>query len=167
MKVKQDKGYTLIEIGVGLIIIGIFIVIGSTLFNGAYNNYRLVEQRNIALSYAIQTIESYLMADLNALGIETNEQIIKSSYRTISNERLLNGYYGVPEDRIDNTTAAQNNMIIETKFRRIPAIIGAGSRIEVSDATVIKITVNVLYKVKAKDVEYSMISIDTIKVSDI
>lgn len=58
MKLKSNSGYSLMEIGIALIIVGIFMTISVSLLSGSNENYRIIEQRNTALSYAIKVIES-------------------------------------------------------------------------------------------------------------
>lgn len=64
---RSQKGYSLIEIGIGLLIIAVFSFFSIALFNGCYNNYRVIQQRNIAMAHAVSTIEEVLQTDLNAL----------------------------------------------------------------------------------------------------
>lgn len=64
---KSQNGYSLIEIGIGLLIIAVFSFFSIALFNGCYNNYRVIQQRNIAMSHAVSTIEEVLQSDLNTL----------------------------------------------------------------------------------------------------
>lgn len=61
MNIKSQKGYSVLEIGVGLIIISIFMVCSVTMLKGTYENYRLVEQNNLAISYAIKGVERELL----------------------------------------------------------------------------------------------------------
>ena len=49
MRLKSQRGYSLVEVGVGLVLISIFMVCGVTMLKGTYNTYRLVEQKNIAM----------------------------------------------------------------------------------------------------------------------
>ena len=58
MKFKSNAGYSLIEIGIALVIVGIFMTSSITLLSASNENYRMIEQRNIALSYAIKVIEA-------------------------------------------------------------------------------------------------------------
>lgn len=55
--IKSQKGFSLIEIGVAIIVVTLFMGLNISLYNGAYNNYRIVLQRNRALAYAIEEIE--------------------------------------------------------------------------------------------------------------
>ena len=58
MLFKSNKGYSLIEIGIAIIIVGIFMVASVSLLAASNDNYRRIEQRNIALSYAMQAMET-------------------------------------------------------------------------------------------------------------
>ena len=60
---KSNKGYSLIEIGVGILILTVFLLVSLGLFNGAYNNYRRIKQRNIAVNAAVTQIETMLQMD--------------------------------------------------------------------------------------------------------
>lgn len=71
MNLKSQKGYSLLEIGVGLIIITIFMICGVTMLKGTYNTYRLVDLKNIALSYLIKGTEKELL-DNDLISITDN-----------------------------------------------------------------------------------------------
>lgn len=57
MRLNSQKGYSLIEVGVGLILITIFMVCGATMLRGTYSTYRYIEQRNMVMAYLIKAIE--------------------------------------------------------------------------------------------------------------
>lgn len=61
MKFKSQKGYSLVEVGVGLVLISIFLSCAISMLSGTCANYRLVEQKNIAMSYLIKAVESELI----------------------------------------------------------------------------------------------------------
>ncbi len=63
MKFKSQSGFSLIEIGIALIISAIFMVSSITLLSASNENYRRMEQRNIALSYAMKAIEATLLEE--------------------------------------------------------------------------------------------------------
>ena len=65
MRLKSQKGYSLLEIGVGLILITIFMVCGVTMLKGTYNTYRYIEQRDLAMNYLIQSVEHELLPNAN------------------------------------------------------------------------------------------------------
>lgn len=65
---KSPKGYSLIEIVIGLAIITIFLVCTGSLINASFTNYRLILQRNEALDLAIREMEAVLQADTVTLG---------------------------------------------------------------------------------------------------
>lgn len=58
---KSQRGYSLIEIAIGLAIILIFLVSTGSLINASYTNYRLVLQRNEAMDIAIKYMENVLL----------------------------------------------------------------------------------------------------------
>lgn len=57
---KSSKGYSLVEIVIGLAIILIFLYSTGSLINASYTNYRLVLQRNEAMDFAISEMEKML-----------------------------------------------------------------------------------------------------------
>lgn len=61
---KSQKGFSLIEIGIALVLSGIFTVSCITLLSASNENYRMIEQRSIALSYAMKAIEASLLSDV-------------------------------------------------------------------------------------------------------
>ena len=65
---KSKKGYSLIEIAIGLAIIIIFLLCTGSLINAAFTNYRLILQRNEALDFAIREMEEILQSDYIELG---------------------------------------------------------------------------------------------------
>lgn len=60
---RQQKGYSLIEIVIGLAIITIFLLCTGSLINASYTNYRLIAQRDRALDLAIKYMEEALQND--------------------------------------------------------------------------------------------------------
>lgn len=65
--IKSQKGYSLIEIGVGLLILTVFLICSVALFNGCYNTYRMIQQRNVAVNYAVSAMEDMLQTDADIL----------------------------------------------------------------------------------------------------
>ena len=61
MNLKSQRGYSLLEIGVGLILITIFMICGVTMLKGTYNTYRYIEQRSLAMGYLVKSIEKELL----------------------------------------------------------------------------------------------------------
>ena len=61
MNLKSQKGNSLLEIGVGLVIIVVFMYYSVTMLKATYNTYRYVEQRNIVMGYLIKSIENALL----------------------------------------------------------------------------------------------------------
>lgn len=60
---KSQKGYSLIEIVVGLVVITLFLLTTGSLINASYTNYYLILQRNEAMDCAIKTMEEILSSD--------------------------------------------------------------------------------------------------------
>ena len=59
---KAKKGYSLIEIIIGLAIIIIFMIGTLSLINASYDRYRLILQRNEAMDFAIREMEEVLQS---------------------------------------------------------------------------------------------------------
>ena len=70
LKKNSQKGFSLIEIGIALVMTGIFMTCSITLLSASNENYRMIEQRSIALSYAMKAIEA---ATLNNVGINIDD----------------------------------------------------------------------------------------------
>ena len=64
---NSNKGYSLVEIGVGILILTVFLLVSLGMFSGAYNNYRRIKQRNMAVTSAVTQIETMLQMDANEL----------------------------------------------------------------------------------------------------
>ena len=64
MNLKSQKGYSLLEIGVGLVIIVVFMYYSVTMLKATYNTYRYIEQRNIIMTYLVKSIENELLDDI-------------------------------------------------------------------------------------------------------
>ena len=144
-KFKSEKGYSMIEIGIGLLIIAVFTIFSITIFNGCYNNHTVIKQRNIAISHAVREMERILQEkDLKVLGFEgmiEDESILDAAMSASAAERA-EGYYAVPEDTTENI---ENNMIRVTSYRRVPTL----NSNEAMDNTVLKVNIKVGYKTRA------------------
>lgn len=67
MNLNSNKGYSLIEIGIGILILTAFLICSMALFNGCYNTYRMIQQRNIAINQAVTSMEALLQKDADIL----------------------------------------------------------------------------------------------------
>lgn len=67
MNLKSKKGYSLIEIGIGVLILTVFLICSMALFNGCYNTYRMIQQRNLAINQAVTSMEALLQTDADIL----------------------------------------------------------------------------------------------------
>ena len=77
MLFKSKRGYSLIEIGVGVLILTVFLVCSIALFNGCYNTYRMIQQRNLATNLAVSNMEDLLQTDADILtGFFVNKVIV-------------------------------------------------------------------------------------------
>ena len=175
MNFKSQKGYSLIEIGVGIIIITIMLACSTSLFNGCFNIYRAIQQKNYVINHAVTRIEELLLTDADELLPDpTSEELIEivDSLKDTSEgkEKLALGEYAVPADVIEGgfvNFPETNNMKITTKIRRVPT-----DGTYAYDNTLIKISVLVEYTIKpqtpGKAVEQSDIlsyEISTLKVT--
>lgn len=84
MNIKSKSGYSLIEIGIALIIVSIFMISSITLLAASNDNYRRIEQKNIAMSYAIKSIEAIQINDKSI--IDLNE--IKNKAKVENNMEI-------------------------------------------------------------------------------
>ncbi len=91
MNLRSNKGYSLVEVGVALVIVTIFMVISISLLSASNDNYRRIEQKNIALSYAMQAIET--------IQLENKE---------------------ISLDEVKHKALVQNNMQIDTNIETLP-----------------------------------------------
>lgn len=156
MNFKSQKGYSLIEIGVGILIITVLLACSTSLFNGCFNIYRAVQQRNYVVSHAISNIERLLQMDINTLLTDADNKVYNNKDELIEaveglketedgEEKLAKGEYYVPADKVKGdfvNSPETNNMRITTRVRRVPT-----NGDYAYDNTVIKISVLVEYTV--------------------
>ena len=121
MNLKSNKGYSLVEIGIGLLVLTIFLLFSVGLINGCYNNYRRIKQRNIAIDRAVYHVERLLQTDPNVLtGLLLEE--VDPSNKTIV---VVNPYFKSFVHDNFNKTGAIGNLQYDFKnryaaFRGIP-----------------------------------------------
>lgn len=72
------KGYSLIEIVIGIAIITIFLLCTGSMINASYDNYRMVVQRNNAMEFAIDEMEE----------IQKSHEIKAGSYDRVAENML-------------------------------------------------------------------------------
>lgn len=106
MNLKSQKGYSLLEIGVGLILITIFMICGVTMLKGTYNTYRYIEQRDLAMNYLVQSVERELLESANI-------QLTDDPTNTIVEEN-------VPERKVIVTNVPGHNFTITTTIENLP-----------------------------------------------
>ena len=85
---KSNKGYSLVEIGVGIIILVIFLFFSVGLINGCYTNYRRIRQRNLAIDRAVFHIETLLQSDRNVLTGFLLETVEDNKMKYIPNPKV-------------------------------------------------------------------------------
>ena len=76
---KNNKGYSLIEIGVGIMILTVFLLFSVGLFSGCYNNYRRIKARNLAVDRAVNQMERILQTssdELTGFFIRNNANVL-------------------------------------------------------------------------------------------
>ena len=116
---RSQKGYSLLEIGVGLILITIFMTCGVTMLKGTYNTYRYIEQRDLAMNYLIQSVEHELLPSVNfsVTGDDSN---------TVVHENT-------PSRKVTITEVPNRNFKITTTVENLPNKNGvsyAGSKVK-------------------------------------
>lgn len=91
MKINSQKGFSLIEIGIALVMAGIFLVCSITLLAASNDNYRMIEQRSIALSYAMKAIEATTLSDvgINLDDIKKKASVENNMEVTVDTEDVL------------------------------------------------------------------------------
>lgn len=106
---SSNKGYSLIEIAIGLSLFTIFLVCTGSLINASYTNYRLILQRNEALDYAIAQMEGVLSSG------EVSPGTITTTYNNMEGETKI-------ENVKDGTTTYENvyTVTVDVKYKRTP-----------------------------------------------
>lgn len=107
MNLKSQKGYSLLEIGVGLILITIFMICGVTMLRGTYNTYRFIDQQNIVMNYLIRAVEKELLESAN---FEITDSPADTVIQENTNARK------VVVTRVD-----EHNLVITTTVEILPA----------------------------------------------
>lgn len=161
MNLKSQKGYSLIEIGVGVLIITILLACSTSLFNGCFKIYHAIQQRNNVVNYAVACIEECLQMSeeeynnlmlsdettlMHSLTAEELADIVRGMKITEEGrEKLADGNYAVPLDMVygDFYSPTTNYMRITRKIRRIPS-----NNSYAFDDTVLKVTALVEYTTK-------------------
>lgn len=181
MNFKSQKGYSLVEIGVGIIIITVMLACSTSLFNGCFNIYRAIQQKNYVINHAVSKVERLLQLDIDTLLKDDTSKVYNDKEELLAaveelketsegRKKLESGEYYIPADKVVGdfiNSPETNNMRITTKLRRVPTD-GAFAY----DNTLIKISVLVEYTTKpqipGKEVDKSDIlsyEIGTIKVT--
>lgn len=106
---SSNKGYSLIEIAIGLSLFTIFLICTGSLINASYTNYRLILQRNEALDYAIAQMEGVLSSG------EVSPGTITTTYNNMEGETKI-------ENVKDGTTTYENvyTVTVDVKYKRTP-----------------------------------------------
>lgn len=106
---SSNKGYSLIEIAIGLSLFTIFLICTGSLINASYTNYRLILQRNEALDYAIAQMEGVLSSG------EVSPGTISTIYNNMEGETKI-------ENVKDGTTTYKDvyTVTVDVKYKRTP-----------------------------------------------
>ena len=136
MNIKSQRGYSLLEIGIGLVIITIFMVYSVTMIRGTFATYRAIEQKNIALSYLIMGTERELLSAQEGLDI----------YLT-NNPSDTEVTENTPFRKVTVTNIPDNNMKLTTVVETLPSKDG----ISYVDSNVKLVTSTIEYYLKKSD----------------
>lgn len=99
---KSNKGYSLIEIGVGVIILTVFLIFSIGLFNGCYTYYRKIKARNLAMDRAIFHIENMLQADSDELTGFIMRDEMGNRYPSVLFKQYVHDNFSSFESRYNN-----------------------------------------------------------------
>jgi type II secretory pathway pseudopilin PulG len=133
MNLKSQKGYSLLEIGVGLILVTIFMICGVTMLRGTYNTYRFIDQQNIVMNYLIRAVEKELLESAN---FEITDSPADTMIQENTNARK------VVVTRVD-----EHNLVITTTVEILPARNGKNY----SNSKVKLLTANAEFYTKKED----------------
>lgn len=137
MNFKSQKGFSLVEVGVGLVIIVIFMVVGITMLRGTYSTYRVIEQKNIALNYLIKAVERELV-DGAAIQITDNDAAnITTTEMTENGQRI----------KISTVNINVNDMVLTTRVETLPPKDG----INYENSKVKLVTATIEYYIRSND----------------
>lgn len=97
MKIKEEKGFTAVDIAIAVIIVTIFIaLIGNLIININLNSVN-AERKNIATGYAVKEIEQIkskgYIEEFNGLGINGEQTIEGSDIDILDSEGDFTGYH--------------------------------------------------------------------------
>ena len=139
---ESHKGYSLVEIVIGLAIILIFIYSTGSLINASYTNYRLVLQRNEAMDFAINEMEKMLGE---------------------SGDKIIEDYMGKYSEDSSNIVISdvgytKNSMEARTRIEKVKS----GQKIY--DDKVFIVSVNVSYSRTANDTKKYNLQLQSLKV---
>lgn len=117
MYIKNQRGFTGIDISISIIIITIFIAMIGNLIININLNYKDTERKTIATSYAIQEIEKIksqgYIDDYDEIGI--NQQDIFKEEDIIDENGIFTGYHKkvLIKDYILRDNTKQKNLVKE------------------------------------------------------
>lgn len=133
---KSQKGYSLVEVGIGIVIISIFMVYSITMIRGTFNTYRYIEQKNIAMSYILKAVEKELLDDSTGLDLNITDGV--------STTKIIEQ---TPTKTITSTTIPNNNMVIYTTVEALADKNG----VSYADSKVKLLTVTAEFYLKKSD----------------
>ncbi len=161
MNFKSQKGYSLVEVGVGLVIISIFMYCGITIIRGTYNTYRMIEQKNIAMSYLIKGTEKELIDEKHE---DDSIKIVENPALTVITWPGDDPLHESKKTVITNIDTA--NMRLETYVTPLDQKDGNGTVDDYNNAKVKLISSTVYYKLKANDTVERQLKLETLKVEE-
>ena len=96
MKIKENKGFTGVDVAVSLVILLVFVSFVAALFYNLSNTSKRIERKSIATNLAIEVIESMKSADFTELDTYAtasgcNTQLIELTDSTKTNFETLIG----------------------------------------------------------------------------
>ena len=139
---KSHKGYSLVEIVIGLAIILIFLFATGSLINASYTNYRLVLQRNEAMDFAISEMESVLGESGDKIISDYLEKNSKDSSNTV----------------ISDVGYTKNSMEARVRIEKVK------NEEKIYDDKVFIVSVNVSYSRMANDTKKYSLNLQSLKV---
>ncbi|MBQ9279679.1 MAG: type II secretion system protein [Clostridia bacterium] len=108
--IKSQKGYSLVEVGIGIVIISVFMLCSLTMIRGTYNTYRYIEQKNIAMSYLIKGVEKELLYGVDGVDISITDNPANTVVTTNTTSK-----------KVTVTTIPNNNMVLTTTLESLPS----------------------------------------------
>ncbi len=111
MKLKQNKGFTGVDIAISISVLMIFVALVAALFYNVSNTSKKIERKSTASNLAIDVIEAIKITDFEDLDeyaesskvITTTEELLDLTGRkiTLPNGYRMNAYIINPDDSVE------------------------------------------------------------------